>query len=327
MEMNCNVIRDLLPLYAEELVSEDSRKIIDTHLRDCPGCRDALAAMRAPVEIPKDNGATLWVTIEHIMWDGTISVMALIMAGLMLTGLIFGIMMHPVPVSMQEVLVSVTEQDGMIVEEFTAYGAGNIRIRTQRAPENPGKNIRILSAGRSLCDVLLGSVPVTEETYSWDHPTDQYQSIWYYEEGKLIHLWGDETVPDIETMERSPWLWYAVGLGLLTGSLAWWKKSKKLGMVSLFFFLAAASDLIITGGNWFHFTGSPGDGLAVRICIVLLACMLTFGIFVCGYLLRNIRRDGVKKLLLWGTGLILVLAVIALGIYWLSIYPVPIPLG
>ena len=31
MDISCDIIRDLLPLYAENLVSEDSRKLVDDH--------------------------------------------------------------------------------------------------------------------------------------------------------------------------------------------------------------------------------------------------------------------------------------------------------
>ena len=59
MEISCNVIRDLLPLYAENMVSEDSKKIVDGHLCGCEGCAGELAmlkkAERVPVEIETDS--------------------------------------------------------------------------------------------------------------------------------------------------------------------------------------------------------------------------------------------------------------------------------
>ena len=32
MDISCDVIRDLLPLYAEDMVSEDSKWLVDGHL-------------------------------------------------------------------------------------------------------------------------------------------------------------------------------------------------------------------------------------------------------------------------------------------------------
>ena len=40
--MDCDVIRDLLPLYADEACSEKSRALVNEHLLDCAECREIL---------------------------------------------------------------------------------------------------------------------------------------------------------------------------------------------------------------------------------------------------------------------------------------------
>lgn len=50
MRNECNVIQDLLPLYCENLVSEDTRAFVDEHLEHCAKCRGELEHMRIPVE-------------------------------------------------------------------------------------------------------------------------------------------------------------------------------------------------------------------------------------------------------------------------------------
>ena len=39
MKITCNIIEDLLPLYVDDMVSEDSRKLVEEHLKGCPDCR------------------------------------------------------------------------------------------------------------------------------------------------------------------------------------------------------------------------------------------------------------------------------------------------
>ena len=46
-KLSCEVIRDLLPLYVEDLTSNESNTLIEEHLSDCAACRDELEAMRA----------------------------------------------------------------------------------------------------------------------------------------------------------------------------------------------------------------------------------------------------------------------------------------
>lgn len=44
--MKCEIIRDLLPLYCDELCSQESRQEIETHLGQCKACQGYLEEMR-----------------------------------------------------------------------------------------------------------------------------------------------------------------------------------------------------------------------------------------------------------------------------------------
>ena len=44
--MNCNVIKDLMPLYAEDMLSRESRELVDEHVRTCAACRSELDALK-----------------------------------------------------------------------------------------------------------------------------------------------------------------------------------------------------------------------------------------------------------------------------------------
>ena len=46
MKMECEVIRDLLPLYADQACSEQSRALVNEHLLNCADCRDMLQRIR-----------------------------------------------------------------------------------------------------------------------------------------------------------------------------------------------------------------------------------------------------------------------------------------
>ncbi len=55
--MNCDVIKDLLPLYAEGMLSEASRKLVEEHLKDCPECGETLKELHQ--EEPKAEATAL----------------------------------------------------------------------------------------------------------------------------------------------------------------------------------------------------------------------------------------------------------------------------
>lgn len=48
--ITCDVIGDLLPLYADDLLSQSSRELVDAHIAQCPACRDMLDSMLHPLD-------------------------------------------------------------------------------------------------------------------------------------------------------------------------------------------------------------------------------------------------------------------------------------
>ena len=59
MSTSCAVIRDLLPLYAEDLASEESKALVEEHLRGCPDCRRRLEELKTPATPAPDGAAAL----------------------------------------------------------------------------------------------------------------------------------------------------------------------------------------------------------------------------------------------------------------------------
>ena len=51
MKMNCDIIRDLLPLYAEHITSEATNALVEEHLAECEACRAELEQMEQPVPV------------------------------------------------------------------------------------------------------------------------------------------------------------------------------------------------------------------------------------------------------------------------------------
>ena len=53
MKTDCEIIRDLLPLYVDDICSEKSRELVDEHLKECAECNDLLDRLRR-TEIESD---------------------------------------------------------------------------------------------------------------------------------------------------------------------------------------------------------------------------------------------------------------------------------
>lgn len=54
MSNQCNLIKDILPLYVEDMVSADTREFVSNHLEHCAECRAELERMRSPAKFVPD---------------------------------------------------------------------------------------------------------------------------------------------------------------------------------------------------------------------------------------------------------------------------------
>ena len=50
MNKDCSIVQDLLPLYAEDLLREETKEFVDEHLAQCEACRAELDALKADVK-------------------------------------------------------------------------------------------------------------------------------------------------------------------------------------------------------------------------------------------------------------------------------------
>lgn len=51
-KINCNIIGDLLPLYVDGAVSEDTKKLVEEHLAECEECKKAAEDMGKELVLP-----------------------------------------------------------------------------------------------------------------------------------------------------------------------------------------------------------------------------------------------------------------------------------
>lgn len=54
-EINCNIANDLMPLYVDDVLSEDSREMLEEHISGCQSCREILKEMRSDVPIVEEK--------------------------------------------------------------------------------------------------------------------------------------------------------------------------------------------------------------------------------------------------------------------------------
>lgn len=54
-ELPCYIISDLLPLYQDDILSEQTKRDIDNHLNECEDCKKKLDAMQIQIDVQTTN--------------------------------------------------------------------------------------------------------------------------------------------------------------------------------------------------------------------------------------------------------------------------------
>ena len=65
-EVHCNIIRDLLPSYVDELVSGESRELVEAHILGCSGCGECLQKMKEGREEPTGEGEIQEQAVDYL---------------------------------------------------------------------------------------------------------------------------------------------------------------------------------------------------------------------------------------------------------------------
>lgn len=65
MNISCNIIKDILPLYVEDIVSEDTRVLVENHINNCIYCKKEFEEMREPKNIPIDTNTDTFKSIRN----------------------------------------------------------------------------------------------------------------------------------------------------------------------------------------------------------------------------------------------------------------------
>lgn len=130
---DCGIVKDLLPLYAEDMASEESNAFIKNHLETCEDCKRAFDTMKTP--IAADPTAPLKSVKRAVKKRGWLiaGVFACLVTALLVG--VFARLTKPIPLtSVEEVFTSVN----IMPEIHTAHFGGEVYVENAEMDPESG---------------------------------------------------------------------------------------------------------------------------------------------------------------------------------------------
>lgn len=117
----CNIIRDILPLYSEGMASEDTKEFVETHISGCSSCSEELKRLQEPIEKEEDYNITILHGMKKKMMRNKLETILLTisMTSIFILTLL-GFLTTPSYISYRENLIQIEENNnvGQIILHF-----------------------------------------------------------------------------------------------------------------------------------------------------------------------------------------------------------------
>lgn len=312
MKNECSIVCDLLPLYAEDMVSEDTAEFVKEHLGNCPTCRAELEKLRKPVQpvaaqhVPDIDAEPLKRLKKTLLMEKVQAILctAAVLLALMLSGLSF--LTAPEYFAYSQELVTVTE--GANGEATISFSSEITNYKLQRIADPADKQtVYHLEVWTCAWDRMFSKPGAQDVTVK---PENGHELLIYFTQfinqsssNSAVCIYG-EIEPDSGGWMALPGLsmgyWLAINIVLLVILGVIWlnlrKKEKPRRLVERLILIPIAymlGHLCVLGFHTLSYSEWRDAQMILAIGILFYCAMLlALSIFYSRRELRDMRRDG-----------------------------------
>lgn len=312
MKNECSIVCDLLPLYAEDMVSEDTAEFVKEHLGNCPTCRAELEKLRKPVQpvaaqhVPEIDAEPLKRLKKALLMEKVQAILctAAVLLALMLSGLSF--LTAPEYFAYSQELVTVTE--GANGEATISFSSEITNYKLQRIADPADKQtVYHLEVWTCAWDRMFSKPGAQDVTVK---PENGHELLIYFTQfinqsssNSAVCIYG-EIEPDSGGWMALPGLsmgyWLAINIVLLVILGVIWlnlrKKEKPRRLVERLILIPIAymlGHLCVLGFHTLSYSEWRDAQMILAIGILFYCAMLlALSIFYSRKELRDMRRDG-----------------------------------
>ena len=328
MNKDCSIVQDLLPLYAEDMLREETKEFVDAHLAQCAPCRAELAALKADVPSAPVNAQPLRSLKKQLRRKKFTAVLLAVTLALTLAAAGFAYLTAPQYLPYSETEWTVARADGAVTAEGLAdlSGVESISVNlltpvsgtevTSTQEPDSGKTVYFITAWRTPLDTWRGAFDKTGDAPNAHSANDRTQREADALQGALGKVESARTLFTLDT-ENCAAVYYSPNNGqddvLLCGS-------RDGGIISmprlaLGYYVLLSLALLIPLSIAFFLYRRKKAGKALGHLALIPACYLTGHLLVKGFVTTSYQMQRDFSLIVLTAALIYAAVLLAINLW------------
>ncbi len=325
MDKTCSIVQDLLPLYEEDMLREETKEFVDGHLAQCAACRAELDALKADVKPVPVSAQPLRDLKRQLRRKKLTAVLLAVTLALTLAAAGFAYLTAPQYLPYSETEWTVARADGAVTAEGLAdlSGVESISVNlltpvsgtevTSTQEPDSGKTVYFITAWRTPLDTWRGAFDKTGDAPNAHSANDRTQREADALQGALGKVESARTLFTLDT-ENCAAVYYSPNNGqddvLLCGS-------RDGGIISmprlaLGYYVLLSLALLIPLSIAFFLYRRKKAGKALGHLALIPACYLTGHLLVKGFVTTSYQMQRDFSLIVL-TGALLYAAILLAG--------------
>ncbi len=172
MNINCNIIKDLLPSYIDNICSEETKQLVEEHLKECEKCKEYLESMKSKISVSGiDEKKAIKIFSKEIKKKRLVAIILSIVITLIFVivcWIIFGKKDFIMPY--EENLITVEEKEGEFIANVNTLNYNQCQVILE---ENYDGTVDVFI---SLYQSLIDKIYAKKEFKSFGYVTKCYKN-------------------------------------------------------------------------------------------------------------------------------------------------------
>lgn len=189
-KIKCTIIQDVLPLYIDEVVSQDTKEMVDEHLQSCDKCQKEYESMKQNLYIPVENKDSLFNNISK-KWRKKkviVSIISILVTTIILIGVFLYVFYYETVIPYSEDLIKIERQnDNQLVSHYfgESYAGFNGTHPMPLEIDGEKKNVSFIFYTKTVVDspsrnLINNKKSLNEQEYIFELPESEKIDMVYY---------------------------------------------------------------------------------------------------------------------------------------------------